>query len=560
MSLIASISADTVVVEPGTTAPLTIEIENTSENTDQVEIGIEGVDAEWVILPVSTVELKAGERQSVKVFFKPPRQSESTAGNFPFLARTRSLTTGDQKIAQGVLTIKAFHSLSLELNPKKGFVTATKHQNIFTATLMNMGNAEHTVQLAADDPEDSCTYEFDEEQVTLMPGHQRDVDFMVNPKKGSPFGAARLIGFVVTGRSTDTPGVVASSQAQLEVRPFITPATAIIAAIVMLLAMILWTTQPKPPTIRLEIIGTKRVYQGKSVTVRWVAENATDVKIVAGGDTVGEKEAPEGMKTIETPLLGTLRIQAVAFRDKRQSEAATVQVEVVEAPVIPDPKIIVIKPSSLRVKKGEKFTLEYKFNTAVVKAKLAPSNIELDLNVNTIVVEPFELGTNEFTVTAENSEKKVVKQTFKVEMYEPCLANIVKFDVQPTLVNEEDGKVLMSWQVTGAVRVEFSYTGGGKTFELDPSGSAEFPVSAKTNFTIKAFDVNGKSVAKSITVNYKKKAPINTDPTVIPNDPPTTSGDSGAGNAGANSGASAGGNAGGGGGATAGGTGTTTGR
>jgi hypothetical protein len=525
MSLTASISTDTVVVEPGTTAPLTIEIENTAETADQFEVGVEGVDPEWIIIPVATVELKAGERQSVKVFFKPPRQSESTAGNFPFIASVRSLSSGEQKLAQGIISIKPFHSLAIELNPKKGYVTATKHQNIFTATLINMGNSEHTVSLSADDPEDHCTYEFDEEQIVLGPGHQREVDFMVNPKKRTPFGAARLIGFVVTARSTDTPGVVSSSQAQLEVRPFITPATAIIAAVAMLLGLILWTTQPKPPTIRLELIGGKEVYQGKSVTIRWSAENATDVKLIAGGETIGEKEATEGTKTIRADLLGTLRVQAVAFRDKRQSEPASVQVDVVPAPIIPDPKIIEVKPSTLRVKKGEKFTLEYKFNNAVVKAKLAPQNVELDLNVNTIVVEPFQDGINEFTVTAENTEKKVVKQTFKVEVYEPCLATIVKFDVQPLTVNEEDGKVTMSWQVNTASRVEFTYTGGGKSFELDPTGSTEIPITGKTSFTIKAFDAKGKSVTKTIVVNYKKKPVANPDdPSVIPNDPPTTSG------------------------------------
>jgi hypothetical protein len=524
MSLTASISTDTVIVEPGTTTPLTIDVENTSDATDQIEVGIEGIDGEWIIIPVSIVELKPAEKQTIKVFFKPPRQSESTAGNFPFIARVRSLSSGDQKLAQGILTIKPFHSLALELNPRKGFVTSTKHQNIFTATLMNMGNSEHTIQLSADDPEDSCTYEFDEEQITLGPGHQREVDFLVNPKKRSPFGSARLIGFVVTGRSSETPGVVASSQAQLEVRPFLTPATAIVAAIIMLLGLVLWTTQPKPPMVRLEVIGASKVYVGSKVSVRWVAENATAVKLVAGGETVGENEAPEGSQTITASLLGTMRIQAVAFRDKRQSDPAVVQIEVIEAPVIPDPKIVAFKPSATRLKKGEKFTLEYKFNNAVVKAKLQPQNTELDLNVNTLVVEPYQLGMNEYTITAENSAKKVVKQTFKVEVYEPCLAKIIKFDVQPLQVDEEDGKVTMSWQVDGASRVEFSYT-GGSSYKLDPSGTTEIPISAKTTFSIKAFDSNGKSVTKSITVNYKKKpAPDTNSPDVIPNDPvPPTS-------------------------------------
>jgi hypothetical protein len=167
--------------------------------------------------------------------------------------------------------------------------------------------------------------------------------------------------------------------------------------------------------------------------------------------------------------------------------------------------------------------------------------MEIDLNVNTLVVEPYQLGINEFTITAENSAKVVVKQTFKVEVYEPCLAKIIKFDLSPLSVLEEDSKVTMSWQVEGASRIEVTYTGDGKAYQLDPSGTTEIPISAKTTFTIKVWDINSKTATKSVTVNYKKKPVEDTNtPSVIPNDPPPAA-------SGATTGSSAG-------------TGTTTGR
>ena len=512
MSLVASISSESVVVEPGATAPLTLEVENRGESTENIEIGIEGVDGEWIAIPVPSVELKPGERQSLKVFFKPPRQSESTAGNFPFVAKVRSLATGDQRIAQGILTIKPFNSITLELSPKKGFVTATKTQNIFAATVMNMGNSEHTVQLMADDPENSCTYEFDDEQITVGPGQQRDVDFAVHPKKGSPLGSPRLIGFAVTARSTTTPGVVASSQAQLEVRPFITPATIIVFFIMSILALTVWLTQPKRPEVTLDLMmSPTRVTQGTKVTVHWVASNASAVKLVAGGIPIGENLPPEGTQEVETPLIGTLTIQAVAFRDNRQSDPATVSIKVDAAPIIPEPKILDLTPSPISVNKGEKFTLTYKFDPAVTKAKLGPDNIDLDLRLNTILIEPTKLGENEYTVVAENSAGKSVKRTFKVEMIEPVLVKILKFDISPLEV-EEDGKVTMNWQVEKASKIEFSYT-GSQIYTLDASGTTEIPIVGKTTFTLKATDANSKVVTKSITVQVKKQPePPTTDP------------------------------------------------
>jgi uncharacterized membrane protein len=59
MSLVASISSESVVVEPGATAPLTLEVENRGEATESIEIGIEGIDGEWIAIPVPSAELQA---------------------------------------------------------------------------------------------------------------------------------------------------------------------------------------------------------------------------------------------------------------------------------------------------------------------------------------------------------------------------------------------------------------------------------------------------------------------------------------------------------------------
>jgi hypothetical protein len=505
MPISAMISTDTVVVEPGSTATLNIEVQNQADAEDRVEVGIEGVDGEWVAIPVPLVELRPNERVTVKVFFNPPRSSESTAGNFPFVARVRSLNDGETRTAQGILTIKAYNHISVDINPKKGFVTATKQQNIFTVSLMNMGNSEHSLQLSADDPEESCTYEFDEDLITLASGQQKDIDFAVTPKRKSPFGSSRLVGYAVTARSTSTPSVVSTAQAQLEVRPFITPASMIVMMIMALLGVIFWLTQPKPPVVSLALLSKSTVYRDSKVTVRWSSENATRVKILAGGELIGENLAPEGMREIEAPLLGTLRIEAVAMRDKRQSDVSSVSVKVIEAPVIPDPKIIKLSPSKTTVQPGEKVTLEYLFKN-VVKATIAPLNQTLDLNVNAILIEPSAMGENEYTVVVENSAGKVLKKSFSITMFQPCLAKIIKFDVQPLKVDAIDGRVTMTWQVDGAKRVELDYT-GGKTYTLAASGSEDIAVVGKTTFTLKGYDSNGKSVSKSITVTLVKPQP-----------------------------------------------------
>jgi len=539
MPLNLSVSTDSVTVEPGQAAPLAILVENDSTTEDTVEIGILGLDGEWVIIPVSQIELRPKDKQEVKVFFKPPRSSESSAGSFPFVIKARSLTNSDQRTSGGMLTIKPFHSLSVELNPRRGVITSTKQNNVFTATVMNMGNSEHDVQLSADDPEEACTYDFDDEQVTLRPGQQMDVDFAVTPKKKSPLGSSRLVGFIVTARSTSVKGVASTVQGQLEIRPFFTPMKLVFATLVMILLGIFWLTQPKPATIRLEILGPKKVYQGTKVTVRWVAENSNAVKILASGEVVQENAAPEGSVEVEARLLGTLKIQGVAFRDQRESEPATAEVEVVLAPVVPDPEILVFKPSSLEVRKGEKVTLEYSFNAAVTKAILAPNQIELDLNLNTIVVEPSVVGDNEFTIVVENAQKKIQKKSLRIKMVDSSLASITRFEADPVTGDAGNYATVIHWVTLNADRVELLVN--GKALTVESEGDPEIPIVGKTVFKLRALDVNGKVVEKVLTVDPDKKDNPGTvdliregegsvkTPTTQPVDPKTSPGKGGKG-------------------------------
>ena len=492
-----------VIVEPGATAPLTIEVENTGTTDDQIEVGVEGIDGEWVAIPVPIVTLKPGEKQAVKVFFKPPRVSESTAGNFPFIAKVRSLTDGDSRTAQGVLTIKAVHSITVDVNPKKGVVSPTKRQNIFSVTLINMSNTEHLIQLMADDPEDSCTFEFDEEQVTLAPGQQKDVDFLVNPKKGSPFGSTRLVGFGVTGRSISVPSVVASSQGQLEIRPLLTPLTLGVFVVAAIMLLFFFITQPKRPSVVIEQVTKGKVFSGGVVTVHWHAENATSVKLTASGDLVKDNLPPDGQEDVPAPLVGTLKITATAYRENRVSEPAVVSVNVAPPIIYPDPEIVQFEPAKKLVNKGEKVTINYKFGPGVTKATLSPLDKDLNLNFSSLAVDPPNVGENTFEVAAYNAGGKVIKKSFTVTVQDPCLAKIVKFDADPMVVDPADGKIILSWQIATGARQELEYTGSKQKYNLEAVGSREITVIGDTEFKITAWDVNGKSITKTIVVKLK---------------------------------------------------------
>src|ERR1700722_16452181 len=123
MSFLARLATDLITVEAGATTPMSIEIINRDDAADQFELSIEGLDPEWTAVPVPVVSIEARESQEEKIFFKPARVSESSAGNYPFVMKVRSLTTGEAPSVQGVLTVKTFNHLSIELSPKNGFIS-----------------------------------------------------------------------------------------------------------------------------------------------------------------------------------------------------------------------------------------------------------------------------------------------------------------------------------------------------------------------------------------------------------------------------------------------------
>src|SRR3712207_7407490 len=76
---------------------------------------------------------------------RPPRSTL-----FPYTTLFRS---------QGVLQIRAYHHMSMEVQPKRGVFSTFVRQNVFQITLMNLGNTEHTMRLIGTDPDDECRSE-----------------------------------------------------------------------------------------------------------------------------------------------------------------------------------------------------------------------------------------------------------------------------------------------------------------------------------------------------------------------------------------------------------------
>src|SRR5579862_9410466 len=266
MGFTLQLAQDLVEVEAGSTTPVTVTVANKGTATDRYELEVEGVDAEWKAIPVPVFAAEPGENHVERFFIKPPRNSENLAGNYPFVVGVRSLESGEQRSVQGVIRLKPFHHLTMEIDPKKGSFSPTTHRNVFDITLVNLGNTEHTLQLVGSDPEDACTYEFEHEQVSLGPGQQREVTVTVHPVSMPILSSGKLIGFSIAGRSIDSPSVVTTAQAQLERRSLLSPSSMIVLAFLVLIVGVWFLEMPKPPTVQVSA-NPLRAVAGQSTTV-----------------------------------------------------------------------------------------------------------------------------------------------------------------------------------------------------------------------------------------------------------------------------------------------------
>ena len=468
MSFAVRLSTDLVSVEAGATVPLGIEVVNRAEAADRFELEVEGLDPEWTAVPVPTFPIGPGDTSTEKVFFRPPRTPESQSGNYPFVIKLRSLTTGEQRTVQGVLQVQAYHHLSAEITPKKGVVASFRRRANFIVTLMNLGNVEHTLQLSGNDPEEALTFEFEHDSVTLGPGQQKDVVITVQPATTPILSTTRLYGFSITARSTDTSSVAGSAQAQLEQRPTFTPATLVFLILIAAAAFAWIWARPQPPTLEM-FVSTDQVTLGQPVTISWRMDHADRVRISAEGQTVYEGIQGSGSIPYVAKKGGEVDVIGQAFGREKNTDQIHKTLTVTVPPPAPAPEISEFSANPTRVKVGDSTILSYKFNDAVVSAQISPLNQPLNINDEKLEIPISKEGENDFTLIAENKDGKAAKKSVTVVGYKESDVKVIAFDAQPRTISYPGGLVTVSWQLTNAVHAEIQPNNNLGSAEVDPA-------------------------------------------------------------------------------------------
>lgn len=509
MAFTVSIQAGSIVVEPGQGAPVAVQVTNEGDEAGKFELEIEGLDPEWTAVPVPLFQVKQGESHVERFYLKPPRVSESLAGLYPYVVKVRSLETGEWVKAQGVMEVKAFHHLSVDMNPKRVTIPYGRPAEVEVA-LMNLGNAEHNVQLFANDQDGLFAFELDADQAAVGPGQQKNALLTVTPTKKSLLANPRLAPFSVTARSIDSPSVAAGAQGQVEQRALLTPGAFIAIFLVFLLGLMWWVARPQPPRVLSLSVSPSEAEVGREVTISWKSANAESVRLRIGEEVLDRQPATGEHKFTPTAE-GSLLIKIRAVRDSSQSLEEVKEVAVKNPPSAPEPVIERFEISPRSVKLGQSIQVNYKLGPSVVKASLSPLTDSIDPRAEGVQFPMNVAGEFNVKLIATNLDGKSVERTIRVTVSDSSLAMINDFTLSPKEVPDDSPQqVRVTWRVASAVRVELKI-GDGQPSQVDAvAGSSEVTVMGETKITITAYDVNGKTTTKTATVT--RKAPVEPPP------------------------------------------------
>jgi hypothetical protein len=499
-----SLTETELATQAGTAATVRLTLTNDSEVADRFEIRLEGIDVEWVAIPVPTVLLEPGEQRTESILIKPPRTTESRAGRYPFTVIARSLETGEVVEALGFLDVEPFDLITVEVEPKRGYAGYFRKQASFTVSVANLGNRDVNLQMFADDPEDACTYQYAQERISLNPGQQKTIPLIVQPRMSPLIGSPRLYGFAVSARGVENPRLHASTQAQLEHKAMLTPAALLVSLIVVVLGFVWYMLRPTPPQMDSFGSSATTVTEGDRVTLSWSASRAQYV-VIADGERIWPRQPATG--TLEVVVTKTTTFTAKAVNAAGESGEVATTVTVVPKQVIPEPEIATFAITPTKATVGDTLRVRYRVANAV-KVLLQPIGVELPVNQERFEFVAERAGRVEYRLMAYNAEGKATTKSATVEVAELSQARVIEFRalVNGVPIREDEeveafSRVTIEWQVEGAARVEIRPSIG----LVSPTGTTDVMPERTTTYTLTAKDDQGRAVTAEITVKVKSQ-------------------------------------------------------
>jgi hypothetical protein len=208
-----SVSPDSVTLEPGGHAEVTISLTNQGTVVDEFQLTVEGADPAWITLRTPSVRLLPGAHGLLAFAVDIPDHGDVVANTYPLRLRLgSSVVPQDPTLIDLPLQVAAVGGLDLVLRPQlvhsHGWAQYRLH-------MRNAGNAPHVVDLSLKDPEGELESRLALDRVPLDPQEARQVGVNVRrrerPLIGPPQSTSFTIAAVRAGQDVDAADQVLAS-------------------------------------------------------------------------------------------------------------------------------------------------------------------------------------------------------------------------------------------------------------------------------------------------------------------------------------------------------------
>ena len=182
MGATASLSTNTLSVEPGGQVTCEVRVRNTGQIVDAFTFDVLGDAGPWASVDPPLLSLFPGGEETATLTFRPPRLPTTFAGILPFGLRVNSREDPyGSVVEEGTLEVSRFTDLSAELLPRTSHGKRSARHEL---AIDNRSNYRVNATITAADPDDKLLFAIGPPGVVVEPGHAAFSRILVRPRKG----------------------------------------------------------------------------------------------------------------------------------------------------------------------------------------------------------------------------------------------------------------------------------------------------------------------------------------------------------------------------------------
>ncbi|UCC17320.1 MAG: hypothetical protein JSU58_01900 [Dehalococcoidales bacterium] len=193
-SIQVTATPSSLVVKAGESVEANLTLHNSGQTIDQLTISVEGLDAGWYTLPVSSVALFPNDEDNLKIVLEPPKTDKISAGSYTFHIKVNSQADPEGTATVDMsIEIQTVPELEISISPQN----ITGRRGIYQIEVNNPGDSTSRLHLQTSDTHGSLRYHLQPEYFVIPAKDRMQATLEVSLGWLSFFGGDKVFSFQV---------------------------------------------------------------------------------------------------------------------------------------------------------------------------------------------------------------------------------------------------------------------------------------------------------------------------------------------------------------------------